>query len=812
MVNKTPAMQQYAEIKEKYKDCILLFQLGDFYEMFYEDAVIASEVLEITLTKRALRDTKIPLAGIPIRSAEPYIAKFVKNNYKLAICNQMEDPKLTKGVVKRAVVRVISPGTVMESTALESTSNNYILSIYCKGEEYGLALVDISTGEFLTSTTQNLFDFISIYNPSEIIIPESLCVNTQLKNKLKEITFLETYPDSAFNLEKSTALLKKQLSVQTLQGYGLTQPLAISAAGGLLQYLKETQKTALSYINKVKAISQTDYLMLDDTTIKNLELIKNIRGEKKETLLWVIDKTKTPMGSRLIKKWLLHPLLNLSKINLRLEAVEILINQTIIRKDLQSLLVKINDVERLISRINFGNCNARDLVALKNSAKIIPLIKRKIAQSKSSLLKNLSDMQDLQELFSLIDNSIKDEPSATLNDGNLIKKGYNQELDEIIKIRSSGKTYLKELERQEREKTGIKNLKVKYNKIFGYFIEITKSNLQLVPENYIRKQTLVNCERFITQELKEKEEQILNAEEIIIKKERELFLQIVKDVAQHTEKVQDTAMKIGVLDSLCSLAHVATNNNYYRPQINESLQLAIEAGRHPVLELTCNFVPNECNLTVSEMMIITGPNMAGKSTYMRQIALIAILAQIGSFVPASKAKIGLVDRIFTRVGAFDDLTHGQSTFMVEMKETANIVNNATSKSLIILDEIGRGTSTFDGVSLAWSVAEYIYKNIKAKTLFATHYHILNKLADSFENINNYNIAVKEKEGDVIFLRKIIKGGTDKSYGIHVAKLAGMPKQVLKRANEIQARLEQEDKMIKKIKADKDIKQTFLTDL
>ncbi len=817
MDNLTPAMQQYHRIKQQYKDCILMFRMGDFYEMFYDDAKTASKVLDITLTKRGVRDKEIPLAGVPYHAVEPYVARFVKNGYKLAICEQIEDPKLAKGVVKRAVVRVITPGTIIEGDALDAKSNNYIMSFYCHGNSYGIAIVDVSTAEFIATNAKSedeLQNVIAMYNPSEIIIPISLFVNEDLVKSLKAQAFVNDVEDSYFNYDNAYKELKGQFRVESLDGFGLSDKLAISACGGLLYYLKDTQKGSLEFINKVRYVTQKKHLVLDETTLRNLEIVKNIRdGSKKGTLLWVLDRTQTSMGSRLLQRWVKQPLMNLEVINARLNAVEELINKPIIRKDLQELLKRCQDIERLISRICYGKCNARDLVGLKDSIRLMPLMKKELGKCNSKLLRILGKIGDLQDVFDFIDRSIKDEPSVLLSEGNIIKKGYNEELDKLLDVKLHGKNYIQALEKQERARTGIKNLRVRYNKVFGYFIEVTQSNLALVPKNYVRKQTLVNCERFITDELKEKEDMILNAEEKIIELEKRLFEEVVNGVSLKTKEIQDAALRIANLDCLCSLAHVATNNNYFKPEVNNETAIKIENGRHGVIErVEDGFVPNDCSLENYEMMVITGPNMAGKSTYMRQVALIVVMAQMGSFVPASKAKIGLVDRVFTRVGAFDDLTGGQSTFMVEMTQTANILNNASNKSLIILDEIGRGTSTFDGVSLAWSVAEYIYKRIKCKTMFATHYHVLNKLAESFENIKNYNIAVKEEEGEVIFLRKIIPGGTDKSYGIHVAKLAGVPQEVVSRAKEIQAKLEEEDKMLRKVKAKKDVKQMRLEEL
>lgn len=817
MDNLTPAMQQYQRIKQQHKDCILMFRMGDFYEMFYEDAKIASKELEITLTKRGVRDNAVPLAGVPYHAVDQYIAKFVKKGYKLAICEQMEDPKLAKGVVKRDVIRIITPGTVIDEVSLDSRSNNYLMAIYCYGSDYGLAVVDISTGEFLAMNAhgdEELSTHISLYSPSEILIPTSLRVNAELTKRLEASAFLNNVEDFRFKPAEALHVLVEHFGVQSMSGFGLEDELAICASGALLSYLKETQKRSLSFINRIIYLYPKTHMVLDESTLKNLELIRSISdGSKAGTLISVLDKTKTPMGSRLISRWLKQPLLEVEKINHRLDAVQELINKTIVRKDVHELLKKVRDIERLISRVSYGNCNAVDLVGLKESVRAIPHIKRELSRCSSKMIASISTMNELSDVFSLIDSAIKDQPAAIIGEGNMIKNGFNSELDRLHDIKLSGKTFIAELEQKEREKTGIKSLKVSFNRVFGYYIEVTKSNLALVPQDYIRKQTLVNNERFITDELKRYEEDVLTAEERIFALEKELFEEVVGKVAERTKEVQDAAVKLAALDALCSLAEVAIENNYCRPVVNDGLAIRIEDSRHAVLEtLEREFIPNSCELENYEMMIITGPNMAGKSTFMRQIALIVIMAQMGSFVPALTAEIGIVDRIFTRVGASDDLTRGRSTFMLEMSETANILNNATNRSLVILDEIGRGTSTFDGVSLAWSVAEYIYKKLKCKTMFATHYHVLNKLAESFENIKNFNIAVREDEDRIIFLRKIVPGGTDRSYGIHVAKLAGMPKEVIDRAREIQKKLEEEDKMVRRVKAKKDVKQLSLSEL
>ncbi len=810
MVSLTPAMRQYKKIKDQYEDCILMFRIGDFYEMFYEDAKTASDVLDITLTSKNVRDMNIPLAGVPYHSVDPYIAELVNAGHKVAVCEQVEDPDKAKGLVKRDVVRVVTPGTVMENQALNAQSNNFTMSIYCK-ENYGIALCDLSTGEFFATTAKDLDEIknqIAVFSPKEFVVPETLLVNKKLKKILEE-GFLESFYDECFTIDNAKTVLEKHFKVETLESFGLAE-VAVQAAGGLLSYLKDTQKRSLEFITRIKSLKNKNYMILDEQTLRNLEILQNIRdGSAKATLLSVIDKTKNPMGARLLKKWIKKPLMDTEMIKRRLDSVEELTNKTIVRKDIVACINKIQDIERLVSKINYGNCNPRDLVSLKVSISVIPKLKTYTKKCTSGLTKKLHDMDPVNELFEFLSKAIKDEPAAVSNEGNIIRDGFNDELDELRDIKKNGKQYLRRLQQREREKTGIGNLKVKYNKVFGYFIEVTKSHLDKVPEDYQRKQTLVNSERYFTDELKEQENKILNAEDRIIELERELFDDAVSRVCGYTKRLQKVAQKIAILDVLCSLAEVSVNNSYSKPIVDKGTSIEISGGRHPFIEHSVDqFVPNDCFLQNSEMMIITGPNMSGKSTYMRQVALIVMMAQIGSFVPASEAKIGVVDRIFTRVGAYDDLVHGQSTFMVEMVETAKIVNNATNKSLIILDEIGRGTSTFDGVSIAWSVAEYIYNKIKAKTLFATHYHVLNKLEKSFENIHNYNIAVKDDD-EIVFLRKIVPGGTDKSYGIHVAKIAGMPADIVNRAKEIQKKLEEDDKMVRKIRARKDIKQTNL---
>jgi len=798
----TPGMQQYMQIKNKHPDCIVMFRMGDFYEMFFEDAKTASRELEITLTSRGKGETKAPLAGIPYHAIEPYIAKLIKKGYKIALCEQIEDPKKAKGLVKRDLVRIITPGTVVESIILDDKKNNYLMAIAKQADKFGIALADISTGEFLTSEINDyssLTNQLTKFNPSEIIIPLSLENSDFVKLLKKEDFIVHTFDDRFFWQEKANQTLKEHFNVLSLEGYGCqNKELCISSAGALISYLQETQRNHVNYINSIHTYSINQHMVLDKSTLRNLELVKNIRDNSpKGTMLEVIDKCLTPMGSRLIHNWILTPLLDKTKINQRLDSVHELFTNPLLREELKEKLKSVYDIERLIGRVTYGNANARDLISLRNSLKLIPDIKLLLTNCKSMLLTNIKNTSDLTTITNLITKAIKEEPSLILREGNLIKPDYNQELDTLRSITKHGKSWIADLETKEKRTTGIKSLKIKYNKVFGYFIEISKSNLHLVPQNYIRKQTQVNSERFITQELKEQENRVLGAEEKIFSLEYDLFQQVLKDVASNAKEVQTTSKILAEIDTLLSFAIISAENNYTKPIISDTNELIIKEGRHPVIEhiITEPFVPNDCTINnQSKFMVITGPNMSGKSSFMRQTALIVLLAQIGCFVPAKEASIGIVDRIFTRVGAYDDLTHGQSTFMVEMTETANIVNNASEKSLIILDEIGRGTSTYDGISIAWSVAEYIHKNIKAKTLFATHYHQMNKLSEQFEGIKNYNIAVKEVEDSIVFLHKILEGGTDKSYGIEVARLAGLPKEIIERSKAIMKKLELEDEI------------------
>ncbi len=805
----TPGMKQYLEAKRAHPDCLIMLRMGDFYEMFYEDAVSASKELEITLTSRGKDEKKAPLAGIPFHALDTYLGRLIKKGYKVAIIEQLEDPKLAKGLVKRGLVRIITPGTVIESTMLNEKENNYLMSLTCHDEQYSTAFCDLSTGEFFTMRLYSLAQVLSImlrFSPTECIIPESLKVNEEIISRIKaQGVFLNYLDDHLFNTEKAAETILSHYNLQSLHPLGLEhQPELTKTAGALLQYLHYTQKNSLKHLQKISIRSNQTTMLLDSNTVRNLELVKNIYdGTSRGSLLSVLDKTVTASGARLLRKWIKEPLLVKEAIIKRHEAVEDLYKNVIAREEAIELLNSTYDLERLISRVNYGNANPRDLIALQKSLQQIPFLKQKLALLSSELLQQIAAMPELDLTAGLIKNSITEEPPITVREGGIIKSGYNAELDQLRDIKLNAKKYLQQLEDQEKNRTGISTLKIAYTNVFGYFIEVTKKNIHLVPDNYIRKQTTANSERYITEELKKEEEKILGAEEKINQLEYQLFQDICLKVSQDTLQIQETAQKIAVLDVLCSLAKSASENRYCRPNIVDQKVIHIKNGRHPVVELLSrSFIGNDILLNEGEMIIITGPNMAGKSTIMRQTALIVLLAQIGSFVPADEASLSIVDRIFTRVGAYDDLSSGQSTFMVEMNETASILHNATSDSLIILDEIGRGTSTFDGVSIAWSVAEYIYNKTKAKTLFATHYHVLNKLAENFSKIRNYNIAVKEVDGEVIFLHKLIQGSTDQSYGIHVAKLAGLPMQVVERAKEIQSVLEKDDDMMRRIKAKK----------
>ncbi|SHF04265.1 DNA mismatch repair protein MutS [Caldanaerobius fijiensis DSM 17918] len=790
----TPLIEQYLDIKKQYKDSILFFRVGDFYEMFFQDAEVASKELDIVLTgKDCGTEERVPMAGIPFHSADSYISRLVAKGYKVAICEQMEDPKEAKGLVKRSVIKVITSGTIIDTAALDETSNNYLMSIYIDDGKYGLSSVDITTGELMATelaSKEDLLNELIKFKPVEIITnkPE------ELESLLNYGSFVHKWDFFDYNIARDEIIRK--FNVNSLEGLGLKYyERATRAIGALFMYIKATQMVASDNISEIKLYTISDYMIMDKNTINNLELLETYRSkEKKGSLLWVINKTSTPMGSRLIKKWLERPLLNIDEINKRLDAVEELVNNDEMREKLKACLKKIRDFERIMGRIVYKSANGRDLLFFNSSIVNLPEIKNIIQNAESDYLKELfNEIDPLEDVSSLIDSAISYDAPMTINDGNIIKDGYNEEVDKYRKASTEGKNWLAQLESEEREKTGIKNLKIKFNKVFGYYIEVTKSNIDMVPDYFIRKQTLANCERYVTEKLKEIENDILGAEEKVKELEYQLFVEIREKVAQQYKRVKASAEAIAQIDVLTSMAEVAKTNGYQRPILVEEKVIDIKVGRHPVIEKISDdiFVPNDTYMDTKEHMIslITGPNMAGKSTYMRQIALIVILAQMGSFVPADSAKIGIVDRIYTRIGATDDLSTGQSTFMVEMNEVANIVNNATDKSLIILDEVGRGTSTYDGISIAWAVVEYIAKKIKARTLFATHYHELVDIADELKCVKNYNIAVKEEDDKVVFLRKIMEGPTDKSYGIQVAKLAGLPETIIKKANQKLVELE-----------------------
>ncbi len=818
MAEYSPMMQHYLDTKKEYSDCILFYRLGDFYEMFFDDAITVSRELEITLTgKECGQPQRAPMAGVPFHAAENYIARLISKGYKVAICEQMEDPKEAKGMVKREVIRVVTPGTVIESNLLEEKKNNYIMSIYKTGIYYGIAICDVSTGDFYaTEIKENnnfskLLDEISRYTPSEIIVNTMMFESKSDISKIKDRFNVYVSLEKDENFVDETELLFNMYNVLDENGNKIKKEdensLSIPAINALLTYLTETQKTNLDHINTIKIYSITKYMALDINARRNLELTEKMRDKsKKGTLLWVLDKTSTSMGGRLLRRWINDPLIDVKQINKRLDSVKELKNSLILRGDITESLKKVYDIERLAGKIAYGNANGRDLISLKNSVAQLPEIKQILAKAESPLLKDLYDELDtLQDIYELIENSIVEEPPISVKEGGIIKLGYDEEIDTLKKATTEGKTWIVNLEAKEREETGIKGLKVGFNKVFGYFIEVTKSNLSMVPDRYIRKQTLTNCERYVTEELKNLENQILGAEEKVINLEYKAFTEIREKIEHQIQRIQKTSAIVATLDVVVSFATVAEDMNYVKPEVDESGIIDIKDGRHPVIEKMCSageFVPNDTYLDKNDnrLAIITGPNMAGKSTYMRQVALITLMAQIGSYVPASSAKIGVVDKIFTRVGASDDLSMGQSTFMVEMMEVATILKEATANSLVILDEIGRGTSTYDGLSIAWAVAEYIADKTEcgAKTLFATHYHELTELEEKVEGVKNYSIAVKEKGEDIVFLRKIVNGGTDESYGVHVARLAGVPTNVTKKANEILKGLERKNILNNKV--------------
>ncbi len=815
MAELTPMMQKYMETKKEYPDCILFYRLGDFYEMFFDDALTASKELEITLTGKSCGlEERAPMCGVPYHAVENYLNRLVTKGYKVAICEQVEDPKLAKGLVKREVTRIVTPGTNLNMQALEATKNNYIMCITYTPTKIGLAAADVTTGDFYTTEVEDsrrLMDELMKYSPSEIICNDAFYVSgfdiADLRNRLHiAIGTIEPY---YFDDEGCEKCIMRHFGTKSLIGLGLEDfPVGTIAAGALLQYLLDTQKNDLVHINHIQSYLTSKYMLLDSSTRRNLELCETLREKQKRgSLLWVLDKTKTAMGARTLRSYIEQPLLNKADMEARLDAVEELSKDSVSRDEIREYLNPIYDLERLLSKVTYKTANPRDLIAFRNSLEMLPHIKTVLQGFNKELLCEIhEDMESLDDIYALIDAAIEEEPPLLVREGGIIKDGFNEDIDMLRNAKRDGKQWLAQLEEEDRERTGIKNLKIKYNKVFGYYFEVTNSFKNLVPEDYIRKQTLANAERYTTPKLKEMEDTILNAEDKLYTLEYDMFCEIRDKVASQLERIQKTAKAIARLDVFASLSYVAERNHYVRPKLNEKGIIDIKDGRHPVVELMIDhdmFIANDTMLDSNSHLIsvITGPNMAGKSTYMRQSALIVLMAQLGSFVPARSANIGIVDRIFTRVGASDDLASGQSTFMVEMNEVANILRNATSNSLLILDEIGRGTSTFDGLSIAWAVIEHISnkKLLGAKTLFATHYHELTELEGKINNVNNYCIAVKECGDDIVFLRKIIKGGADRSYGIQVAKLAGVPDMVINRAKEIVEQLTDND-IIEKVQS------------
>ena len=817
MEELTPMMKQYMEVKNQYKDCLLLYRLGDFYELFFDDAIIASRELEITLTGKdcGLKE-RAPMCGVPYHAVQNYVAKLIEKGYKVAIGEQLEDPALAKGIVKRDVIRVITPGTVIESNILDEKKNNYLASIFRSGANFGIAYSDVSTGEFYTTEFADKNNFPKVLNELGRFEPAEIVVNSEMFNDKFEV-------DSISKKFKTYITNRdEEDEVPELEGMAKLAkiPYAENATRLLFNYIKETQKIELKHINKINVYNASNYMTLDNIARKNLELTETLRDKnKKGSLLWVLDKTSTSMGGRNLRRWIEKPLMDIGDIHKRLQAVKELKEDVILRSDISETLKKVYDIERLTGKIAYGSVNARDMISLKTSLMQLPALKELMKDRASDLLKELYDELDvLEDVAKLIEDAIVDDPPVSVKEGGIIKSTYDEEVNKLRTASTEGKNWVIAIESKEREATGIKNLKVGYNKVFGYYLEVSKSFVNMVPDRFIRKQTLSTGERYITDELKEIESTILGAQDKVVNLEYEIFTKIREKIATQIERLQMSSNAVATIDTLCSFAEVADVNSYVMPEVDESNDIIIKDGRHPVVERLIDsgsFVPNDTflNTTEDRINIITGPNMAGKSTYMRQVAQIVLMAQIGSFVPASSAKIGIVDRIFTRVGASDDLSTGQSTFMVEMNEVANIVLNATPRSLLILDEIGRGTSTFDGLSIAWAVVEYISKTEKvgARTLFATHYHELTELEDKLDGVKNYCIAVKEKGEDVIFLRKIIRGGADESYGIYVAKLAGIPNVIIKRANEILNGLKEGSYAISQVRENKNIKNVSQVD-
>ena len=804
----SPMMQEYCKTKEKYKDCVLFYRLGDFYEMFFDDALLVSKELELTLTgKDCGLEERAPMCGIPFHASEVYIKRLIEKGHKVAICEQVEDPKKAKGLVKREVIRVVTPGTTLDATSLDESKNNYLMSIVSLEDHFGCAIADITTGDcFLTEVDrpQKLLDEINKFVPAEIICNDAFFMSGVDTEDLKERLRICIFPLDNWYFDDGLCqrTLKEHFHVNTLEGLGVQDyDSGVIAAGALFQYLNETQKTALSHMATIHPYTADKFMLIDSSTRRNLELVETLREKQKRgSLLWVLDKTKTAMGARTLRGYVEQPLIDAQEINRRLAAVEELTQKPMLREEIREYLNPIYDLERLVSRISYQSANPRDMVSFASSLEMLPFIRQILKDFEAPVLKQIyEDMDPLEDVTDLIKRAIVEDPPLAQKDGGIIREGFNTDVDKYRRSRTDGKKWLAELEAREKERTGIKNLKIKYNRVFGYSLEVTNSFKDQVPDNYVRKQTLANAERYITQELKDLEDLILGAEDRLYALEYELFADVREKVGQEVVRIQKTAKAVAALDVFASLALVAERNNFVKPKINENGVLDIKGGRHPVVEQMIEndmFIANDTYLDNQKkrVSVITGPNMAGKSTYMRQTALIVLMAQIGSFVPAEKANIGIVDRIFTRVGASDDLASGQSTFMVEMTEVANILRNATAKSLLILDEIGRGTSTFDGLAIAWAVIEHI-SNTKlcgAKTLFATHYHELTELEGKIPGVNNYCIAVKEKGDDIVFLRKIVKGGADKSYGIQVAKLAGVPDSVISRAKELVEELSDAD--------------------
>ena len=804
----SPMMQHYLDTKKEYPDCILFYRLGDFYEMFFEDAKTVSKELELTLTGKSCGlEERAPMCGVPYHASETYISRLIDKGYKVAICEQVEDPKTAKGMVKREVIRVVTPGTVLNTEGLDESRNNYIMCICLIKKVFGVAAADISTGQCLVTEIDDLkklMDEIQKFSPAEIICNQALMDSAldveDLRNRFRIL--FSVREDWNFSEDSAKRILKKHFHVSSLKGLGIFDfNYGTIAAGALFSYLYETQKSDMKQMTSVTPYYADRFMLIDSATRRNLELVETLREKQKRgSLLWVLDRTKTAMGARMLRNFVEQPLIDRTEIEKRLEAVEELKNRAMVREEIREYLQPVYDMERLVSRITFQNANPRDLIAFKTSLHMLPFIREQLGECESPLLRQLfEDMDPLEDLYHLIDQSIIDDPPLAMKEGGIIKNGYHEMVDQYRRAGRDGKQWLSDLEAEEREKTGIRTLRIKFNKVFGYCIEVTNSFKEMVPEYFIRRQTLTNAERYTTGRLKEMEETILGAEEKLSTLEYELFSQIRDHIGGEVVRIQKTAKAIAALDVFASLAYVAERNQFVRPTMNTDGLLEIREGRHPVVEKMIPdemFIPNDTMLDKEDhrLAIITGPNMAGKSTYMRQCALIVLMAQIGSFVPAAEANIGIVDRIFTRVGASDDLASGKSTFMIEMNEVANILRNATADSLLILDEIGRGTSTFDGLSIAWAVAEYVadQKKIGAKTLFATHYHELTELEGKIQGIRNYCIAVKEKGDDIVFLRKIISGGADKSYGIQVARLAGVPEEVLQRAKELVEQLSDQD--------------------